>query len=112
VVERLGSELHAFFSIDATRADDPADGSAGGTPGTRAAAAGDSDAGLPDAAHNGVARLDPRADVHPGGRVTLRADPARLYYFDFDTGHSLAWPGTQPGQPDDLRTGLRSEKVG
>jgi multiple sugar transport system ATP-binding protein len=105
VVERLGSELHAFFSIDATRAGDPADGSAGGTPGTRAAAAGDSDAGLPDAAHNGVARLDPRADVRPGSRVTLRADPARLYYFDFDTGHSLAWPGTQPGQPDDIRTG-------
>jgi multiple sugar transport system ATP-binding protein len=111
-VERLGSELHAFFSIDATQAGGPADSSAGGTPGTRAPAADDPDAGLPGAAHNGVARLGPRADVRPGSRVTLRPDPARLYFFDPVTGDYLAWPALQPGQPADLRTGHQSETVG
>ena len=75
-VERLGSELHAFFSIDATPAADPAD-----AVGTASATAGPADArttptvGLLGAAHNGVARLDPRAPVRPGARVTLRVDP-------------------------------------
>jgi multiple sugar transport system ATP-binding protein len=86
-VERLGSELHAFFSIDAA----PAGALAGGPP--RAAA--DADSGLPGVAHNGVARLGPRAVVSPGARVTLRVDPARLYFFDPVTGRATGWPASQ-----------------
>jgi multiple sugar transport system ATP-binding protein len=84
-VERLGSELHAFFSIDAKQPAGPA--GAGSTP--RAAA--DADAGLPGAAYNGVARLDARAMVRSGARVTLRVDPARLYFFDPATGLATGW---------------------
>jgi multiple sugar transport system ATP-binding protein len=95
-VERLGSELHAFFSIDATQPAGPA--GAGSTP--RAAA--DADAGLPGAAYNGVARLDARAVVRPGARVTLRVDPARLYFFDPATGLATGWPGSaMTGLPEE-----------
>jgi len=93
-VERLGSEVHAYFSIDARPAGHPADGgvpsAAMGTPRT----ADEADA-LPGAAHNGVARLDPRAAVRPGARVTLRLDPARLYFFDPATGLATGWPASQ-----------------
>ena len=106
-VERLGSELHAFISIDATQAAHPA-----ATPsGTASAAAGPADTmpqadpdtvGLLGAAHNGVARLDPRAPVRPGARVTLRVDPARLYFFDPATGQArsrtMPWPASQAAQ--------------
>jgi multiple sugar transport system ATP-binding protein len=96
-VERLGSELHAFFRIDAPPASGPdaapATAPEGALPRTQAAA--DADAGLPGAAHNGVARLDPRAAVRPGIRVTLRVDPARLYFFDPATGQATGWPASQ-----------------
>ncbi len=92
-VERLGSELHAFFSIDAVSP---------GPAGTAAAArkiAADAEAGLPGTAHNGVVRLDPRAEaraaIRPGGRLTLRVDPARLYFFDPGTGEATGWPESQ-----------------
>jgi multiple sugar transport system ATP-binding protein len=91
-VERLGSQLHAFFSIDARPAGGP-DGAAPLSTGPRAA--GDADTGVPGVAHNGVARLDPRAPVHPGGRITLRVDPARLYFFDPATGQATGWPAGQ-----------------
>jgi multiple sugar transport system ATP-binding protein len=92
-VERLGSELHAFFSIDARPASGP-DGAA--PPGTGPQAAADADTGLPGVAHNGVARLGPRAPVRPGVRITLRVDPARLYFFDPATGQATGWPASQP----------------
>ena len=91
-VERLGSELHAFFSVDATPAGGPVGAPAGGTTGTGSTALVEPDAGLPGAAHNGVARLDPRADVRTGARVTLRVDFSRLYFFDPSTGQAIAWP--------------------
>jgi multiple sugar transport system ATP-binding protein len=84
-VERLGSELHAFFSIDAPT------GARAAT--TRATAP--ADAGLPGVAHNGVVRLDPRAEVRPGGRLTLRMEPDRLYFFDPGTGEATGWPASQ-----------------
>jgi multiple sugar transport system ATP-binding protein len=109
-VERLGSELHAFFAVDATPAGGPVGAPAGGTAGTGSTALVDSDAGLPGAAHNGVARLDPRVDVRPGARVTLRVDPSRLYFFDPSTGQAIAWPaqsepaGTAPDPHPAVRT--------
>ena len=81
-VEQLGSELHAFFSIDARQAGGP----------EATAGDGDQDAFLPGQAHNGVARLDPRSGVRPGSRVTFRIDPGRLYFFDPSTGEAVGWP--------------------
>jgi len=89
-VERLGSEVHAYFSIDARPADGGVPSAAAGPP--RPA---DEAGALPGAAHNGVARLDPRAAVRPGVRVTLRLDPARLYFFDPATGQATGWPASQ-----------------
>jgi multiple sugar transport system ATP-binding protein len=80
VVEMLGSELHAFFLIDA-----PAAGAS-----VLAAAVGEAEGDLLAAtAHNGVARLDPRAGVRSGDRVTFGVDPARLHFFDPDTGVAI-----------------------
>jgi multiple sugar transport system ATP-binding protein len=106
-VERLGSELHAFFSLDALPAGGPVVGgpvvgspvvggisaAAGGTAGPGPALAVETEAGLPGLAHNGVVRLDPRVEVRPGGRITLRVDPARLYFFDPASGDAIGWPG-------------------
>jgi ABC-type sugar transport system ATPase subunit len=80
LVEMLGSEQHVYFSIDATQA-----GQAAG------AAAGESAeaAILAASAPNGVTRLDPGAEVRPGDRVTFAVDPARLYFFDPDTGQAI-----------------------
>jgi multiple sugar transport system ATP-binding protein len=82
-VEQLGSELHAFFAIDARQA--------GGQAGE---AGDDKDAVLPGQSHNGVARLDPRSGVRPGSRVTFLVDPGRLYFFEPATGEATAWPGS------------------
>jgi multiple sugar transport system ATP-binding protein len=92
-VERLGSELHVFFSIDAL----PAGAAAGGG----SAAVADPEAGLPGVAHNGVVRLGPRVEVRPGARITLRVDPARLYFFDPVTGEATGWPAAQAGPAGD-----------
>jgi multiple sugar transport system ATP-binding protein len=105
-VERLGSELHVFFSIDAlpveTRpAGGPADprSPSAVSPSTGPQPADDAEASLPGAAHNGVARLDPRTAVRPGDRVTLRVDPARLYFFDPATGQATGWPASRAVLP-------------
>jgi multiple sugar transport system ATP-binding protein len=100
-VEQLGSELHAYFSIDARQAG----GHAGAA---RAAGDDDQDAALPGQAHNGVARLDPRSGVRPGSRVTFRVDPSRLYFFDLASGVAAGWPADpaqapQPAQPSASR---------
>ena len=81
VVEPLGSEVHAFFWIDA-----PAVGT-----GMVAAAAGEAEAGLlARQAHNGIARLDPRSGVRPGSRVAFGVDTARLHFFDPDTEQAIS----------------------
>jgi multiple sugar transport system ATP-binding protein len=80
VVEALGSEVQAFFSIDAPTAGASA----------RAATTGEAEAGLlAGETHNGIARLDPRAAVRRGQRVTFRVDPGRLYFFDPDTSAAV-----------------------
>lgn len=89
LVEVLGSEQHVYFSVDATPAGDA--GSEG------AAAATDESDILAGSAPNGVARVDPRsaaaasasASVRAGGRVTFTVDPARLHFFDPDSGDAI-----------------------
>ena len=44
---------------------------------------------LVGSAPNGMARLDPREGVQASGRVTFAVDPARLYFFDPDTGRAI-----------------------
>jgi hypothetical protein len=98
--------VHAYYSTAARPAGPPGDGGspspAAGTP--RPAAEADA---LPGAAHNGVARLDPRAAVRPGARVTLRLDPARLYFFDPATGQATGWPASQATPAPALPSGPR-----
>jgi hypothetical protein len=55
------------------------------------AAAGESvEAGILTAsAPNGVARLDSGVEIRAGDRVTFAVDPARLYFFDPDTGQAI-----------------------
>ena len=80
VVESLGNETHVFFSIDA-----PAAGAS-----ALAAAAGEAETRLLAAeTHNGIARLDARAQARPGERVTFRVDPGRLHFFDPDTSLAI-----------------------
>ncbi len=79
LIEVLGSEQHVYFSIDATPA------------GAGAAADESAEAViLAASAPNGVARLDTGAGVRAGDRVTFAVDPARLYFFDPDTGQAIA----------------------
>jgi multiple sugar transport system ATP-binding protein len=73
VVEVLGSEQHVYFSVDAT----PAGGES------------TQEGLLAASAPNGVARLDPRAAVRAGTRVTFAVDAARLHFFDPDTGKAI-----------------------
>src|SRR5207247_2232491 len=48
------------------------------------------DAGiLAGSAPNGMARIDAHTPVKPGGRVPFTVDPARLYFFDPDTGQAI-----------------------
>jgi multiple sugar transport system ATP-binding protein len=83
VAESVGSEVHAFFAIDA-----PAPRSAGGG-GTNGA--GDTAAGglLAGQAWNGVARLDARSAPRGGERATFTVDTSRLLFFDPDTGLAI-----------------------
>ena len=81
LVEVLGSEQHVYFWLDAT-------------PAAQASAVGAADepaeAGfLVGSAPNGMARIDPHTPVKPGRRVTFTVDPARLYFFDPDTGQAI-----------------------
>jgi len=78
-VQPLGSEVDVLFAIDA-----PAVG-----PSAQATAGQDTEAGVLNEAHNGVARLDPRALAHPGTRVTFVVDVPRLHFFDPATGQAL-----------------------
>ena len=81
LVEVLGSEQHVYFWLDAT----PAAQAAAAVVADEAAEA----AILAGSAPNGMARVDPHTPVKPGGRVTFTVDPARLYFFDPDTGQAI-----------------------
>jgi multiple sugar transport system ATP-binding protein len=85
LIEVLGSEEHVYFSIDATAAGQAAAEAAGGESAEAVI--------LAASAPNGVARLDAGAGVRAGDRVTFAVDPARLYFFDPDTGQAIALLG-------------------
>jgi len=80
MVESLGSELHAFFRIDAPAAGDG---------GTEQATEEEGSLGLAGLAYNGVARLGPRSGVRAGDRVTFGVNIGQLHFFDGDTGRAI-----------------------
>ena len=83
LVEVLGSEQHVYFSVDATPASS--------APGAAATVDETTREGiLASSAPNGVARLNPGSEVRPGSRVTFAVNPARLYFFDPDTGRAIS----------------------
>jgi multiple sugar transport system ATP-binding protein len=82
IVEVLGSEQHVYFWLDATPAAQAAAVAAAADESAEAAF-------LVGSAPNGMARIDPHTPVKPGGRVTFTVDPARLYFFDPDTGQAI-----------------------
>ncbi len=76
VVEQLGAELNLLFRVDA--------------PGVAPDGQGGDEGGL--VGEGGtllVARVPDTTRVAPGERVTLAVDPARLHFFDLDSGESL-----------------------
>ena len=101
LVERLGSEVYAHFSIDARPVQ---------TEDTRELMREGAD--LTDSALErrvaaettaGVARLDPETRVAEGDHAELAVDTRRLYFFDLETG--LALGGTRT---DDARIAAAS----
>ncbi len=79
LVEMLGSELHVFFSVDAT----PVRGTAA------ASSAGGQVGLLADSEPNGVARVGPRSQIRAGSKVEFSVDTERLHFFDPDTGRAI-----------------------
>ena len=104
LVEVLGSEQHVYFWLDATPVGGAEDESA--------------QAGiLAASAPNGVARLDlknPRSGVRAGGRVTFAVDPARLHFFDPDTGRAITDPSLPggAGRADEILGRFRAGTAG
>ena len=89
-VESTGADLYAHARIDghqadSKRLDDLATDAAGAAP-SRAR----------DGTPRVVARLDPATGARSGARLTLRADPARVYVFDAASGGALAGAGATP----------------
>jgi multiple sugar transport system ATP-binding protein len=78
VVERLGTETHLIFAVNASRDDDE---------GVLLAA---------DDRAMFTAVVDPRAVVAPGDEVELALDPAALHGFDLETELALAPPAVAP----------------
>lgn len=76
LIEALGSELLVYFTIDARRVypegiNDELEGSALAVSG------------------EGVARVDPRADVVVGKRIRFSPDPMRMQFFDSSSGEAI-----------------------
>jgi len=80
-VQPLGSEVDVLFAIDAPAAGARAQAAAAGEAGA--------DTELFGEAYNGVARLDARAAVRSGTRMTFTVDVARLHFFDQETGRAM-----------------------
>jgi multiple sugar transport system ATP-binding protein len=76
VVEELGSDAHVFFHVDAETV-------AADVSGREEAAL------LPESRALFSARIDPRAQARVGEPLELAVDPARLHFFDVETGDTL-----------------------
>lgn len=86
VVEELGSDAHVFFRVDAEAfATD---------------AIGDEATLLQDSKALFSARIDPRVAVRRGQPVELALDPARLHFFDPETGLTLLPDDTTAAAPE------------
>jgi multiple sugar transport system ATP-binding protein len=85
VLEELGADTHAIFPIEAPRLEAEE---------LRAAADNEDEALLADDRAVWNARVSTRTQAEPGAQLRLAVDPARLYFFDPDTGESLT-----PGAP-------------
>jgi multiple sugar transport system ATP-binding protein len=79
VVEELGADLHAIFTLDVppVRTDDVRE------------AADDDDSLLIADRTVCTARVDVRSPVRAGDRMTLALDPAHLHFFDAETGANV-----------------------
>jgi multiple sugar transport system ATP-binding protein len=76
VVEELGSDAHVFFHLDAEHVATDVSGR-------------DEAALLPESKALCSARIDPRARARVGEPLELALDPARLHFFDPDSGETL-----------------------
>jgi multiple sugar transport system ATP-binding protein len=79
VVEELGADTHVIFAVDAPRVDVS----------EVRAASGDEDALLPVDGALFTARVDPATAARPGAPLRLAVDPARLHYFEPESGSRL-----------------------
>jgi multiple sugar transport system ATP-binding protein len=79
-VEALGSELLVHFSLDATRVT----GEAQGLDETD-----ELEATAIDVVGEGVARVEPRAEVHVGRNASFAVYTERMYFFDADTRDAI-----------------------
>ena len=75
VVEDLGSDAHAIFTVDAPPVDE-----------LRSVRADDEAVLLAGTGTVFTARVDPRSEAAPGRPLSLAVDPARFHFFDPDTG--------------------------
>ncbi|MHB1929468.1 MAG: ABC transporter ATP-binding protein [Acidimicrobiales bacterium] len=83
LVEALGNELQVHFTIDAKR--------------VLAEGAGDEEEdGLTIRGGEGVARVDPRANVKPGSRAGFQVDTERMQFFDAESGLAI-WANSRAG---------------
>jgi multiple sugar transport system ATP-binding protein len=78
VLEELGADAHIIFPVDAAR-----------VPVAELRAARDGEETLDDDTVLFNARVDPRTRARRGGALRLAVDPARLHFFDAETGESL-----------------------
>jgi multiple sugar transport system ATP-binding protein len=89
VTERLGTEIHAIFTIDAPPVEHEAITSS-------ASDTGDEDETAVSALTGGktlwTARVSSRSTVRPGAPLRLAVDTSRLRFFDPATGHSIGHP--------------------
>ena len=85
VVERLGSESNVIFAVDAPRVDTESTRAA-----TEAQAADDDQLLAEDDRSLFTARLAGRPAIEPGQEIELAVRTERLYFFDPDSGETLA----------------------
>jgi multiple sugar transport system ATP-binding protein len=81
VLEELGADSHVIFTIDAPRVEAEE---------LKAAAEHEDEGLLADDRAVWNARVSSKTEARPGQRLRLALDPSRLYFFDPDTGASLA----------------------